>query len=817
MVAQYGRTSRYVEVFITSVLRFRLPVLVGILLCTTLLGWQLQHLKFDTSNEGFLHEDDPYLKTYNQFREEFGRDDFLVLAVYSEELFSSEALDKLRALHEDLLGSVPFLEDITSLINIRDVRGEDDTLLVDELLLQTPTTPGELAELRERVLGNPLYINNLVSENGKYTAILLQSQVYGGDPDGDLFSGFDEPSEEDESGDSPEQRYLSDLENDIFVEAVHEVVARHQDPSFLISAAGPPVNLHAIKYYMQQDAFTFMKLALLVIGSCLFLMFRRASGVILPLMLVGLSLVSTVGLMTMLGVSFKLPTTMLPSFILTVGVGASIHVLSLTYQNIRHGKDRHAAIVSAYGHSGLALMMTSLTTSAGLASFSMAKVAPIADLGIFSAIGVGISLIYTFTFLPATLSLLPLKPMVPEKPIRPGLMDRFLRAVAAFSIRRYRLVLAFAAVVVLLGLAGVSRVLFSHDGLEWLPEELGVRQATQVLDRELKGTVVLEMVLDTGRENGLYDRATLLDIERLMAELVDDYADHEVPIGKALAITTLLKEIHQALHGNDPAFYKIPDNEKLIPQEFLLFTNTGSDDIDNLTDSQYRYARITLKVPWQDALLYIPFIRDVTERFSDTFTKRRLEGGDPMQVTATGIMSLFGRIIHAAMYSAAQSYAIALVVITFMMIVLIGNLKLGLISMIPNLAPIITVLGLMGWLSINLDMFTMLIASIVIGLAVDDTIHFMYNFKRYYTQTGDLHEAVENTLLTAGRAMLTTSVVLSIGFFIFMFAAMNNLFYFGLLAGSAVLLALGADLLLAPALMTLVIHKKDKRQVSEPS
>ena len=817
MVAQYGRTSRYIEVFIASVLRFRLPVLVGILLCTTLLGWQLQHLKFDTSNEGFLHEDDPYLKTYNQFREEFGRDDFLVLAVYSEELFSSEALDKLRALHEDLLGSVPFLEDITSLINIRDVRGEDDTLLVDELLLQTPTTPGELAELRERVLGNPLYINNLVSENGKYTAILLQSQVYGGDPDGDLFSGFDEPSEEDESGDSPEQRYLSDLENDLFVEAVHEVVARHQDPSFLISAAGPPVNLHAIKYYMQQDAFTFMKLALLVIGSCLFLMFRRASGVILPLMLVGLSLVSTVGLMTMLGVSFKLPTTMLPSFILTVGVGASIHVLSLAYQNIRHGKDRHAAIVSAYGHSGLALMMTSLTTSAGLASFSMAKVAPIADLGIFSAIGVGISLIYTFTFLPATLSLLPLKPMVPERPIRPGLMDRFLRAVAAFSIRRYRLVLAFAAVVVLLGLAGVSRVLFSHDGLEWLPEELGVRQATQVLDRELKGTVVLEMVLDTGRENGLYDRATLLDIERLMAELVDDYADHEVPIGKALAITTLLKEIHQALHGNDPAFYKIPDNEKLIPQEFLLFTNTGSDDIDNLTDSQYRYARITLKVPWQDALLYIPFIRDVTERFSDTFTKRRLEGGDPMQVAATGIMSLFGRIIHAAMYSAAQSYAIALVVITFMMILLIGNLKLGLISMIPNLAPIITVLGLMGWLSINLDMFTMLIGSIVIGLAVDDTIHFMYNFKRYYMQTGDLHEAVENTLLTAGRAMLTTSVVLSIGFFIFMFAAMNNLFYFGLLAGSAVLLALGADLLLAPALMTLVIYKKDKRQVSEPS
>ena len=301
-----------------------------------------------------------------------------------------------------------------------------------------------------------------------------------------------------------------------------------------------------------------------------------------------------------------------------------------------------------------------------------------------------------------------------------------------------------------------------------------------------------------------------------MADLVTDYADHEVPIGKALAISTLLKEIHQALHGNDPAFYKIPDNEKLIPQEFLLFSNTGSDDIDNLTDSQYRYARVTLKVPWQDALLYIPFISDVTDRFSETFGNRTLAGGEPMQVAATGIMSLFGRIIHAAIYSAAQSYGIALVVITVMMILLIGNLKLGLISMIPNLTPIISVLGLMGWLGINLDMITMLIASIVIGLAVDDTIHFMYNFRRYYQLTGDLHVAVENTLITAGRAMLTTSVVLSFGFFIFMFAEMNIFFYFGLLAGSAVLLALGADLLLAPALMTLVIKRQKGGPMSRP-
>ena len=232
-------------------------------------------------------------------------------------------------------------------------------------------------------------------------------------------------------------------------------------------------------------------------------------------------------------------------------------------------------------------------------------------------------------------------------------------------------------------------------------------------------------------------------------------------------------------------------------------------------DSQFRLARITLKVPWQDALLYVPFIEDVAGRFNRVFSGRTLEGGEQMQVTATGIMSLFGRIIHAAMYSAAQSYGIALVVITLLMILLIGNLKLGFISMIPNLGPIFVVLGIMGWFGIRLDMFTMLIASIAIGIAVDDTIHFMYNFRRYYEQFGDVREAVRRTLQTAGRAMLTTSIVLALGFFIFVFSSMNNLFNFGILTGSAIVLALAADLLLAPALMRLMLG--GKQQSSSPT
>ncbi|MCK5623228.1 MAG: MMPL family transporter, partial [Alphaproteobacteria bacterium] len=217
----------------------------------------------------------------------------------------------------------------------------------------------------------------------------------------------------------------------------------------------------------------------------------------------------------------------------------------------------------------------------------------------------------------------------------------------------------------------------------------------------------------------------------------------------------------------------------------------------DVVDSRFQTARFTVKAPWRDTLEYLPLLREIETSFHKTL-------GPDVTVTATGIMSLFSRTLSAAMWSAAKSYVIAFGAITLMMILLIGNLRLGLAAMLPNVAPIAIAMGFMWWAGIPLNMFTMLVGSIAIGLAVDDTVHFMHNFRRYFAQSGDVREAVRRTLHTAGRAMLVTSVVLAIGFYIFMFASMINVIQFGFLVGSAILLALLADFLLAPALMVLL-------------
>ncbi len=241
----------------------------------------------------------------------------------------------------------------------------------------------------------------------------------------------------------------------------------------------------------------------------------------------------------------------------------------------------------------------------------------------------------------------------------------------------------------------------------------------------------------------------------------------------------------------------------------LLFENSGSDDLEQVVDSGFSKARLSIMVPWDDAAVYVNFVADLRKEADRVF-------GGEAEITVTGTLNLFTQMMFTMMRSMAKSYLIAGVVITLMMMVLIGSFRLGLLSMVINFSPILVTMGLiMGFADIPLDVFTLLIGGIALGLAVDDTIHFFHNFRRYYGASGDVREAVRETLLTSGRAMLFTTLVLVTGFWMFMLATMNNVFNFGMLTGLTLIFALLADFLLAPAIMVLVTRTSYGRIPSE--
>ncbi|MGM0594734.1 MAG: efflux RND transporter permease subunit [Pseudomonadota bacterium] len=785
------------------VYRHHWKTLVLLLLLVAGLVSQLPKLTMDTSTEGFLHEGDPTLTDYNAFRQQFGRDELILLTIKSDDIFDPSFLQKLQSLHRELADTTPYLDDITSLINARDTRGSAGELLVEDLLEQWPDSPQQLKALRERALSNPIYRNLLLSEDGTITTVVIKTDAYVSERStDDILGGFDDSMADDSAADEPEP--LSDAQNSEVVQHVESVVAQYAGEGFEVYLAGTPVVTDVLKSAMQENMKKFMGMALIAISLILFLLFRRLSGVVLPMLTVILSLLSTLGLMATLGIPFKLPTQILPSFLLAVGIGASVHLLAIFFrhlQQLHEGEARtessshkEASIRHALGHSGLAIVMTSLTTAAGLASFAGAQVAPISDLGLISAIGILISLLFTLTLTPALLSLLPLRAKSSDSATaRQRRMDGLMLRIADTATDRSRPVLVLSAAVLLFGLSGALQVEFSHKPFEWLPADEPARIATDFVDQRMGGASSVEVVVDTGERNGLYLPERMQGLAALGDE-IGQLEDGELFVGKTLSLADILKEINKALNENRDAFYTIPDDRQLIAQEFLLFENSGSDDLEDFVDSQFSKTRFTVKMPWADAILYKDFLTDIEQRFERTL-------GDDVNVTTTGMNALLSRTMSATIFSMAQSYLIAAGVITVMMILLIGSLRIGLVSMIPNLTPIILTLGLMGWFGLPLDLFTMLIGSIAIGLAVDDTIHFMHNYRRYHHETGDVKEAVRKTLLTTGRAMLVTTVVLSLGFFLYMGANLSNLVNFGLLTGFTIIIALLADFFLAPALM----------------
>jgi predicted RND superfamily exporter protein len=419
-------------------------------------------------------------------------------------------------------------------------------------------------------------------------------------------------------------------------------------------------------------------------------------------------------------------------------------------------------------------------------------------LGLMAWLNVPIKI--TTTVIPAFL--LALTPLRPSRAIarKSAVMDDILRAVARFSAAHPIKIMVVSMIILAVFFPAIFTLKFSHNVVRYFPDSLPYRHELNYIDQHLKGTITLELVLDTGRENGVHDPWILNRIE-MFCRKTEQIQRQDISVGKVYSITDILKEIHQALNENKVAFYRIPNTRELIAQEFLLFENSGADDLERIVDSQFSKTRITIKRPWVDAVVCKEFVEEINRKMQTVF-----QGNATIQ--STGMMSLLVRAIVAAIYSTAKSYVIAFVVITLLMILLIGDWKIGLLSMVPNLLPIIITMGCMGLAKIPLDINSLMIGSIALGIVVDDTVHFMYNFQRYYHKTADPYVAIEKTLLGTGRALLITSLVLCTGFFILLSASLNNFVIFGFFTGVTILIALLADFVLVPALMLLIERKR---------
>jgi predicted RND superfamily exporter protein len=537
-----------------------------------------------------------------------------------------------------------------------------------------------------------------------------------------------------------------------------------------------------------------------MVGVVLFVLFRRLSAVVLSLLVVFVSLLATFGAMVLLDIPTSIAGQVLAPLLICVGVCDAVHILTLVYDRLDRGASREEALVHALGHSGLPVLMTSLTTAGGLLSFVSGELAQIVNLGIAAPIGIAIAYLLTMLLLPSLLAIVPLRARGRRGPPR---LERWL-AERLVRLGDFAAAHATAVVVGALALAaaaalGAAQLRFSQDLLRWLPESEPLRIATELVDDSLRGSTALEILVDTRRPAGIQDPALLRGLEAA-TRAAEAYQKPPLATGKVLSIVDVVKETHRALNENRADHYRIPDARELVAQELLLFESSGSEDLAELVDLPYQVARVTVRTTSADYMHFPDFVEDMRAIFRQAL-------GDSVDLTLTGSAALYARTFSVVNTSMARSYALALVVITPLMVLLIGSFKVGLLAMIPNLLPVLLTLGLMGWLDIRVDNSTLMVGCILVGLAVDDTIHFMHRYRRAFEASGDVRESVRETLASTGVALVMTSLVIGIGFFVMTFAYMNNTRDFGRLACFATAAALLADLVLTPALLASVSRR----------
>jgi len=762
-------------------------------------------LEVDTTTKGFLGRNNPASLTLNELEATFGSDSLMQIIVKGD-VFSESFLRRLEALHrelekvdEELSGEPPppvetsstepasgdddfgdfgdeegwgeeeggsNIDEVISLINVRQTEWRDGGLWVGGLLDEWPSE-AELPALRKRVLSDRQLVGQVIGEDGTHTAIIVRAQR------------------------------MTETDRNTVHAAVEKIVEKHHTDDFQLWLGGP-ASLDANMFkIMLGDFQRQMGIGMLLIVLILFGLFRHPLGVIGPVLVVVQAALWMIGTMALVGKPMTSISNILPLFLICVGMGDSVHAQSVYRDLRRHGADNLDAIVEAVGSTGVPVFYTTMTTAFGLLSFNAASLGAINDMGIFGALGVSFALLLSLIMLPAVLTLNKRSMLGVAASGKQDLLARMLGACyrATKTETRRKRGLVIGAVFTAVAVYGATTLYVHHDPLEWIPDDYHIKDAFVTVDRELGGASGIALMIEAKEPGGLKSRELMLALEELKAH-TDGYVDanHGEIVGTTTGVLDVVRESNRALNGGAQAHYAVPDTQRGVVDMFTMFENSGPEQLRRLATIDMTRGLVNIRVKWLEAAAYEPLmihVRQGVDKYID----------DAFDVRFTGAVFTMFTVIQNLILDLTKSFGLAFFVITFVMILLLRDLKLGLIAMIPNLLPIVAVMGFMGYFDIPIDGANLMLASIGIGVAVDDTIHFLHQFKSHYDLHGDVEAALRHSFDHTGRALFSTSAILTGGFMVFMVSEMANIQNFGKLISLVIVLAAAIDLVFCPALL----------------
>jgi predicted RND superfamily exporter protein len=863
--------------------RYRLPVIVLLLLVTAFCSWSmLNRTRLDMSIDSFLDQSDPAIAALNAFRSQFGSDDsvFLVYQARDGDVFSEQSLRAVQTLTENLrhwhlLDATRYDADLTELGQIRRVqsistlriqRVDGDTLRSERLVpVDIPSDPSELAALRSLAMAQDDFRLAFYSADARFGALMIQT-TFGAEPLagfepavnaddvelGDFFSNFTDTDSFDLFFDEAAVveeipfRTVDMFEYHGFFQAVRAVFADVESELEFYPVGNPP--LMAWVYEMLQQMIWLAVGMVLIFVFLLRTLFRSFSAVVWSILTIALSLVWTWGLTVWLGITLSTMITLTVLLVFAVGIADCVHVMSAYFVYRRDGQQHQDALAKAYGKTGLAILVTTLTTMAGVLALTTSELIPIRVFGAMSALGVFMAFFFTMVLLPILLSIwhppagentgaeqkltqrIKLAWVALSRPAQASLvvllmvilmfftsitMGAYLTAILFLTLavlrwqdqilsacppmvaaRPYTIIAIFAAVFAA-SLYGTSQVKIDSNISELTRQNSEPRLAYGIVDEHMAGAQSISIMLDTGFSDGLMEPELLRAMERLQARILTRYPGQ---ISRTYSLANIVKDTYQIMNQDDPAYYRIPDSSVTVSQLLYLFNSANPEERRSLVSDDFSRTHITINAYNAGSYQYQQFFDELSDEIALAFDGLQQPFPD-LQITVTGSVPLMMRAMDEIAQSQYSSLLLALAVISVIMIITLSSLQAGLISIIPNLIPALLAFGLMGLLDIPLDTDTLLIAPVIIGIAVDDTIHFMTHYRVELIRSRNMQQALNSTVRNVGRAVMFTTMILGLGFGLLGFSEYLGMAKIGIFGALAIFVALLCDLLLLPAIL----------------
>ncbi len=739
----------------------------------------VRFLEFSNNYRVFFSPDNPELVAFENFQNTYTKNDNILFVVQPEdgEIFTPRITGLVERLTAEAW-KIPYAIRVDSVTNFQHSWADGDDLTVEDLVRDGPSMSEEqLAEKRAVALAEPLLRGNLISLDARTTGINVTLQF-------------------------PEE---SLLEVPRAANHARELAAtiREEYPGVTIAITGVSMLNNAFAEVGQSDAKTLMPIMFGVLVLFMFLVLRSFRGSLVTFSVVGLSALTALGLAGWFGIKLTPISVMAPTIVMTLAIADSVHVLVTMFGLMRDGKDKLTALRESLRINLLPVVITSVTTIVGFLSLNFSDAPPFRDLGNITAMGIGAALIYSVTFLPALLTVVPIKVRWRTNRARFSL-DRALSRLADLVTARHRAVLVVTGIVSLALVALIPRIDLNDEWVKYFDHRLAFRGDAEFAMEHLGGIYLVEYSLDSGEEGGISDPEYLAGLERFAGWL------REQPgVTHVYSYSDVVKRLNKNLHGDDEAWYRLPSDRELAAQYLLLYELSLPYGLDlndriSLDKSATRVSATIGDVPTREVRALI----DRADAWLGEHVPSRMRG------QATGASVMFSYISERNINSMLLGNVLAVLLIAAILMAALRSVPMGALSLLPNALPILMTFGVWALLVGQVGMAAATVSATSLGIVVDDTVHFLSKYQRARREKKmDRPEAIHYAFQTVGRAIVSTTVILSVGFGVLALSAFRINSQMGLLTALAILIALPVDFLLLPSLL-MIGHPKNKQEVT---